>query len=169
MGADNNVCNEKVYSEIYTLHARSVWSFIYFKCGNEEEANDLVQEAFIKLWQNCSKVSKEKSKSFLYTVARNTFYNIVAHKKVILKHKSQFTHKINKETPQFILEENEFRDKLQNAISNLTEKQRTAFLLNRIEGKKYREIAEILDISIKTVEQRMSYALTSLRKEIGNI
>ena len=169
MGADNNVCNEKVYSEIYTLHARSVWSFIYFKCGNEEEANDLVQEAFIKLWQNCSKVTKEKSKSFLYTVARNTFYNIVAHKKVILKHKSQFTHEVNKETPQFILEENEFRDKLQNAINNLTEKQRTAFLLNRIEGKKYREIAEILDISIKTVEQRMSYALTALRKEIGNI
>ena len=67
------------------------------------------------------------------------------------------------------MEENEFKNKLQNAISNLTEGQRTAFLLNRIEGKKYREIAVILEISVKAVEKRMSLALASLRKEIENI
>ena len=169
MENEKNVCNEKIYSEIYSLHAKSVWYFIYFKCGNEEEANDLVQEAFIKLWQNCSKVTKEKSKSFLYTVVRNTFFNIVAHKKVILKHQNQYTHRNNTETPEFILEEKEFKDKLENAINNLTEKQRTAFLLNRIEGKKYREIAEILGVHIKTVEIRMSQALAAIRKEIENI
>ena len=51
----------------------------------------------------------------------------------------------------------------------MSETQRTTFLLSRIEGKKYREIAEILSISIKTVEKRMSQALASLRKEIENL
>ena len=67
------------------------------------------------------------------------------------------------------MEETQFHEKLKNALENLTEAQRTAFLLNRIEGKKYAEIAEMLNISVKSVEKRMSQALATLRKEIGNI
>ncbi len=169
MKKNESVCKEHIYSEIYNSLSKSIWNFIYFKCGNQDEADDLVQEAFIKLWQNCEKVPKEKAKSFLYTVVNNTFLNVVAHKKVILKHQKQFEHYNNEQSPQYIMEENEFNNKLQNALNNLTEGQRTAFLLNRIEGKKYREIAEILEISVKAVEKRMSLALKSLRKEIDNI
>ncbi len=57
-------------------------------------------------------------------------------------------------------------DKLQTAISNLSEAQRTAFLMNRIDGLKYTEIAEALGISVKAVEKRIHKALVSLRKEI---
>ena len=169
MKPNKTVCDEDVYSEVYSEHSKSIWNFIFFKCGNQDEADDLVQEAFIKLWKNCSKVPPEKAKSFLYKVVNNTFLNVVAHKKVILKHQIQFQHYTNEQSPQYIMEENEFKDKLKKAISNLTEGQRTAFLLNRIEGKKYREIAEILEISVKAVEKRMSLALASLRKEIDNI
>jgi len=169
MKTNDSVCQEHIYSKIYTEHSKSIWNFIFFKCGNQDEADDLVQEAFIKLWQNCAKVPQEKAKSFLYTVVNNTFLNVVAHKKVILKHQNQFQHHNNDQSPQYIMEENEFKEKLQKAIGNLTEGQRTAFLLNRIEGKKYREIAEILEISVKAVEKRMSLALKSLRSEIDNI
>jgi len=169
MNSNKNVCDETVYSKVYSEHSKTIWNFIFFKCGNQDEADDLVQEAFIKLWQNCAKVPPEKAKSFLYKVVNNTFLNVVAHKKVILKHQNQYQHINNEQSPQYIMEENEFKNKLQNAISNLTEKQRTTFLLNRIEGKKYREIAVILEISVKAVEKRMSLALASLRKEIENI
>ncbi len=169
MNSNNSVCKEDIYSEIYDEHSKSIWNFIYFKCGDQDEADDLVQEAFIKLWKNCAKVPKEKAKSFLYTVVNNTFLNVIAHKKVILKHQLQYQQHTNEQSPQYIMEENEFKKKLQNAINNLTEGQRTAFLLNRIEGKKYREIAEILNISIKAVEKRMSLALATLRKDIDNI
>ncbi len=60
-------------------------------------------------------------------------------------------------------------EKLKKAINNLSEGQRIAFLMNRVEGKKYREIAEILEISVKAVEKRMSLALIALRKEIDEI
>mgnify|MGYP000244682881 CR=1 FL=1 len=70
------------------------------------------------------------------------------------------------ETPQFILEEKEFMVKLQNTIAELPEDQRTIFLLNRIDKKKYREIAEIQGIAMKTVEKKMSLALKYLEKKL---
>ena len=60
-------------------------------------------------------------------------------------------------------------EKLTRAIDNLSDGQRIAFLMNRVEGKKYREIAEILGISVKAVEKRMSQALKALRKEIEEL
>ncbi|WP_100803253.1 RNA polymerase sigma factor [Ulvibacter sp. MAR_2010_11] len=169
MKESTNVCNESIFNKVYTDFGKPVWRFIYFKCGDKDQADDLVQEAFIKLWQNCAKVPLEKAKSFLYTVANNTFLNEVAHKKVVLKHARLQPHKVNDQSPEFLLEEKQYLKKLENALANLGEAQRTAFLLNRIEGKKYREIAEILGISVKAVEKRMSQALASLRLEIENI
>jgi RNA polymerase sigma factor (sigma-70 family) len=67
------------------------------------------------------------------------------------------------------MEENEYMDRLQRAIENLTEEQRTAFLLNRIEGKKHKEIAEMLGISRKAVEKRIYKALDKIREQIGDI
>ena len=60
-------------------------------------------------------------------------------------------------------------DKYQKALSNLTEEKRVAFLLNRVEGKKHKEIAEILGISRKAVEKRIYTALEQLRQEIDGI
>ncbi len=67
------------------------------------------------------------------------------------------------------MEEQEYMQKYQRALSNLTEGQREAFLLNRIEGKRHKEIAEMLSISVKAVEKRLYGALKSLGKEIDGI
>lgn len=167
--SQENVCNETIFNKIYKDFGKPVWGFIYYKCGDTDQADDLVQEAFIKLWQNCSKVSSDKAKSFLYTVVNNAFLNEIAHKKVVLKHAQLKPTVVNNQSPEYLLEEKQYLNKLENAIAKLTEAQRTAFLLNRIEGKKYKEIADILGISVKAVEKRMSQALASLREEIENI
>jgi len=169
MNNTDNVCKESVYNSLFNKLSPSLYNFIYFKCGDVSQAEDLVQDAFIKLWENCAKIPMPKAKSFLYTVCNNAFLNDYAHKKVVLNYVSSKTHKINEQTPQYLMEEREFGERLQNAIEALTEAQRTAFLMNRIEGKKYSEIAEILGISVKAVEKRMSQALATLRKEIKNI
>lgn len=169
MADTSTVCKESVYNSLFRNLAKPIYHFIYYKCGDEMQAKDLVQEAFIKLWENCHKVPESKAKSFLYTVCNNAFLNEVAHKKVVLRFAEKKQPENNNQSPQFLLEEKEFDTRLQKAIANLTEAQRTAFLLNRIDGKKYREIAGILNISIKAVEKRISQALASLRQEIEHL
>jgi len=67
------------------------------------------------------------------------------------------------------MEEKEFMDKLQNAIADLKEGQREVFLLSRIDKKTYKEIAEMLSISVKAEEKRMTLALKQLRETVGKI
>ena len=164
------VCEEAVFSQFFQSNVKILRNYLLYKFGNEEQANDVSQEAFIKLWENCQEVPLEKAKGFIYKVANNASLNKIAHQKVVLafSQKTNLTQHTN-ESPEFILEHEEFKTKLEKAIQNLTEAQRTAFLLNRIDGKKYSEIAEILEISVKAVEKRISGALSSLRVEIGNI
>ena len=164
-----SVCEEKTYKLIFDSHSKALFNFIYYKCGDSEQAKDIVQEAFIKLWNNCSNVIFDKSKSFLFTVARNLFLDEVAHKKIVLQHKSTLAPDRTDETPEFLMEEKEFMVKLKKAIADLPEKQREVFLLSRIDKKKYSEISDMLGISIKAVEKRMSQALVILRDKIGQV
>ncbi len=160
----DSVCEEKVFHSIFVAQAESLRNFMYYKTGNLQQAEDLMQDAFAKLWENCVKVSLEKAKSFLFTVANNRFLNQVQHKKVVLKFEQHSHTQQTNENPQFLLEEEEFKQRLMAAIAELPEKQREVFLLNRIEKMKYREISELLNISVKAVEKRMHNALKALRK-----
>lgn len=95
--------------------------------------------------------------------------NAVAHEKVVLKYQQTKPKSHTNENPEFLMEENEYLQKLQKALAGLTEAQRTAFLLNRIEGKKHREIAEMLGISTKAVEKRIYSALNKLKEDIKEL
>ena len=142
---------------------------MFYKYGSALNPKDQVQEAFIKLWQNCGKIPPQKAKSFLFTTANNLMLNAYAHQKVVRKFEQQKPKSKTNETPQFLLEEEEYRQKLEKAIASLTEAQRVAFLMNRVEGKRFKEIAELLDISTKAVEKRIYGALKKLRETIEEL
>ena len=166
---NDNICNETVFSSVFNKYSKDLHDFLYYKFGESFNPKDKVQEAFIKLWQNCSKVSPSKAKSFLFTVANNLMLNEAAHQKVVLAYQKIAPKHYTNESPEILMQENEYMQKLQKAISNLTEAQRSAFLLNRIEGKKHKEIAVILDISTKAVEKRIYGALKKLREDIDEL
>jgi len=165
----SNVCEDHIFSEVFKTHSKTVFNFIFYKFGNEEKAHDAVQEAFVKLWQNCAKVSPEKAKSYVYTVANNLYLNVIKAEKVRLKHADSLSNDRTNESPEFLMEEKEYKEKLDNALNALPENQRTTFLLNRIDGKKYAEIAEMEGVSVKAIEKRMHLALKSLREQIEGI
>ena len=166
---EQNLCNDKIFNGFYQKHSRDLYNFMYYKSGDGDQAMDFVQEAFVKIFENCEKIQFSKAKSYLFTTANNLFLNVVKHQKVKLSYaQQQPAEVISGEDPQFVLQEKEYMQQLEDAISELTEAQREVFLLNRIDGKKYREIAEMLEISEKAVEKRMMGALKKLRARLDN-
>jgi len=162
-----DLCDEKQFDIFYKQEVNHVFRFILIKNKNKDEAFDIVQEAFIKIWENCNKFDLLKAKSYLFSIAGNLFLNIKKHEKVVRNYENNSTNLyIDTETPEDTLRQKEFKHKLEKAIGNLTDTSREVFLLNRIEGKKYKEIAKLLDISVKAVEKRMSKALLALRSQI---
>ena len=96
------------------------------------------------------------------------YLNVIKAEKVRLKYADKSL-AISNESPEYILEEKQFHEKLEKALADLPENQRTTFLLNRIDGKKYAEIAEMENISVKAIEKRMHLALKALREKIEGI
>ena len=134
----SDTCDEIIFSSFFKSHVKALRKFLFYKFGNVNQAEDVAQEAFVKLWQNCASVPLEKAKSYVYTVANNSSLNEIAHQKVVLKYEKNFTglDKTN-ESPEYILEEKQFQSKLLKAIENLNEKQRIAFLMHRIDAVSY--------------------------------
>lgn len=169
---NKNICQEKSFQAFFNSNATLLRNFLYYKYGGLNEIDDIVQDAFIKLWHNCSKVTKVTAKSYLFKIAINQSTSLLRHNTVKLKHQKEVKHinrSITNQSPEFILEEKEFQIKLENAISALPDRQREVFLLNRIEKKTYREIAELSNVSVKAIEKLMHKALLKLRHDIKNI
>lgn len=165
----SGTCEEQVYNNLFRKIAPLLRNFLYAKYKHEERANDMVQEAFLTLWKNCSKVLPDLAKAYVFRVAQNQMLKQIDKDKTKEKHIGFIHRDRHNENPEFQLEFTEFDQQVQRAINDLTEGQREVFLLNRIEKKTYAEIAVLLEISQKAVEKRMSKALVSLRQKIGKI
>ncbi len=162
-----SICEEKYYNELFHSYYEPVTNYIYYKCGSLQQAEDIVQSVFVKLWKLCNTILFNKAKSYIYTACNNSFLNEVAHKKVILKHQKSIVNTTDNESPDFLIEVDEFRQKLTDAINKLSVKEREVFLLSRIDKKTYKEIAEITGLTVKAIERRMSKALLELREMLG--
>ncbi|MEM0999414.1 MAG: RNA polymerase sigma factor [Bacteroidota bacterium] len=160
---NSNTLDRVEFRKLFEAHAQHIRNFIYYKCGNVEQAEDIMQETFLRLWREREKIDLEKVKSFLFTVANNLFLDSTRRQKVALKYQQEPVNDRDHESPEHVLEQKEFRARLEGVINALPETQREVFLLNRIEKLTYREIAERLGISVKAVEKRMGKALKRLR------
>ena len=163
-----SICEEKHFNKLFKDHYISVRNYMYYKCGNLDQAEDLVQNAFVELWKKCATVLYEKAKSYIYKACNNSFLNEIAHRKVVLKFELNTTlSDINNVAPDYLMEMDEFQNKLEQAISKLPVKEREVFLLSRIDKKTYKEIAEITGLTVKAIERRMSLALLKLKDMLG--
>jgi RNA polymerase sigma-19 factor, ECF subfamily len=133
-----------------------------------EDAEDIVQETFYKIWKNKNELDENKSiQSYLFTSVRNSCLNILLHKKT----ENQYARLMacvyldnrNEINPHESLVAGDIEKDFQTALESLPSQCRKIFELNRLDGLKYQEIAERLNISIKTVETQMSRALVKIR------
>lgn len=156
------------FKSIFDEYYRPLKNFLYYKLGNIELAEDITQEVFIKAWDKRDGIVKETVRSYLYKIANNLAINHFQSAKNRFEFKLEGHDKPISESPEFVMEKDEFEMRLNSAMERLSEHQRVVFLMNRIDDLTYREIAERLDISVKAVEKRMQGALESLREVISS-
>ncbi|SFC32691.1 RNA polymerase sigma-70 factor, ECF subfamily [Parapedobacter composti] len=164
---ERSVCKEAVFARFFREQVKTLRHFLYYRFGDMERASDVAQEAFAALWQHCDKVPYERAKPYLYSVAYRKMLKVKAHEKVMLTYSKNGNHETESfESPQFLLEEKQFKERLLRAIANLSDAQRQAFLMHRVDKLKYAEIAAVLGISVKAVEKRIHLAMLALKKTL---
>jgi len=158
---------EKVYFDNYNLLCQTVWRFV----KDEEATKDIVQEVFVKYWQRINEIHITESKTaYLRRACINAAINYLKETERRDSRQRNFASESqNKEgdRPDVQLQFSEVSSKLQSAIEDLPPACRAAFFLSRHEGKSYKEIGEILSISINTVEKHIGKALKRLRKGLS--
>lgn len=149
---------------LYKRYFEAIYRFLCQRC-DEDLAKDLTQDIFLRLWETREKLNPEKPvKSFLYRLAVNiSIDHFRKQKRNVIPLSPQNEHSLTTENDDDLV------ITIQNTIAELPEDLRITFNLNRFEGFKYREIADLLGISVKTVESRMSKALKILCEKLGNI
>ncbi len=161
-----NICDKFRFSKLYDSYAQNLSNILYYKYGDLLNPSDKVQDAFIKLWENCAKVAPEAAKSYLYTVANNMMLNEVKHQHVVLKHHQVKPKDYTNESPEFVLRKKEFLKRYETVLSNLKEEERVAFLLSKVDGKTHKEVAELLGITKKVAEHRIYAAFNKLKEQL---
>ncbi len=155
---------EKEYNECVKLYADNVYRFILKNLRNEEDAKDVVQGAFEKMWVNRLQVDNLKCKSFLFTVAYNTMIDhIRKNKRIVLK--DDFGETAIGSNHQ----QHNSKRILQEALSKLSEKERSLVMLKDYEGYNYAEIGEITGLNESQVKVYLHRARLQLREYIVKV
>jgi RNA polymerase sigma-70 factor (ECF subfamily) len=162
--AGEDVCAPEVFNGIFLKLAPLLRNFLIYKFRFAAHAEDLVQEAFTVLWENCARVSPPLAKAYLYKVALNASLKRIQKEKLQSNATGINLEIVDHEDPVFKIEHQELAVKLQSAIAALPEGQREVFLMNRMDKLTYLEIADTLGVSVKSVEKRMHKALLKLRE-----
>jgi len=143
------------------------YAFNYLK--DSDEAEETVQDVMVKLWENRAQIETiQNIKSYLFRSVTNRCLNRIKHEAVKQMHRNESLFNSKSETSALQnLEKNELEKSIQNALNHLPEQCRRAFELSRFNEMSYKEIAETMEISIKTVENHIGKALKIMRNELA--
>lgn len=136
--------------------------------NSKSEAEDIVEDFFVRILENRKNIRIENSvKSYFIRSIHNRCLDYIAHQKVIANHELyQKTMMSEDDFQEYDLIDAELREQIDKVIKNLPDGIRETFILNRFEGLSYQQIANRENISVKTVEYRISKSLGILRKEL---
>jgi RNA polymerase sigma-70 factor (ECF subfamily) len=138
------------------------FAFLYLK--SKEQAEEVVCDVFTKIWIKRSEISiRENIKSYLYKSIRNAIVSYFRTKKNLINQGLDNLDKKDLTTPETLLLNRELEENIQKLLGGLSQKAGLVFRMKKIDGLKYKEIAEILDISEKTVENHITKAVKQIK------
>lgn len=161
--------DQKAFEMIFKTLYQPLCQYAYSFLNDRNEAEEVVQNTFIKMWEKRTELNVQSSlKAYLYSMVRNGSLNRLKHERVKRIHASQQL--IVVETARALVDEkvqaHDLESKIFDAMKALPEQCRLVFQLSRFEELKYQEIADQLQISVKTVENHMGKALKLMREQL---
>jgi RNA polymerase sigma-70 factor (family 1) len=163
--------DQHAYRELFTSLYNYLFHFARTLVKSKESAEEIVSDVFIRIWEKRKELDKiDNLKVYLYVSTRNTAFNYIEKQKrnataPIVEFSAAFA-SVQLDPEQLLIRADTLA-LLQRAIDQLPPKCRTIFKLVKQDGLKYREVAEILDISVKTVENQLAIALDKIGKTVS--
>lgn len=161
--------DEVAFENVFRNYYSRLCSYAYTMLNDSEEAEEMVQNTFIVLWENRESIDIHTSlKSYLYRAVHNSCLNRIKHLKVRKEHSAYVLHTQEEEieSTSHTVMGNELQQQINIAIEQLPPQCKRVFTLSRFENLTYAEIAAQLDISVKAVDKQMVRALRILREQL---
>lgn len=159
----------KAFEKLFDRHHKKLYLFLYRLLNSKEDAEEIVQDTFIKIWEKRAEfIEGYPFESFLFKIAKNAFLNLNrkrVNRKIVESHLEFLTEITSGSTDEYVIF-NETKAIVNTIIDNLPPKRKEIFLLRRIEGLSRQEIADKLDISIITVDSQLLKANKYLKEEL---
>lgn len=163
----NNRNEEEKFEQLFKTYYPQLCRYAYIIIRDADQAEEIVQEFFFRYWINRKKLAIRLSlKSYMYRSVRNASIRYLQHRQTVAKHMQEVSANSNIAYPTDGIESNELRNIIEQTLGSLPERSRKAFTLSRIHGLKYKEIASLLTVSIKTVEADITKALAAFRENL---
>jgi RNA polymerase sigma-70 factor, ECF subfamily len=159
--------DEQIFEELFKAYYAPMCDYCMRYVPDMDMAEEIVQDLFFKLWLRREEVNINTSiKSYLFTAMRNLALNRISQLKIHDRYHQfvEFQQKTDIDYPTDLMEEQDMERIMKQALATLPPKRREIFEMSRFENLKYTEIAEKLNLSVKTVESQMTRALDQLRK-----
>lgn len=161
--------DETAFEMIFKTYYEPLCNYAFTFILDRDEAEEIVQTTFLNVWEKRRTISIETSfKAYLYRAVRNSCLNVIKHANIKRKHAAEtifVSDKSHEAVSQSVIS-SELDQKIGDALLVLPEQCRLVFKMSRFEELKYAEIAEQLNISIKTVENQIGKALKIMREEL---
>jgi RNA polymerase sigma-70 factor (ECF subfamily) len=154
------------FKSLFDEYFDAIRGYIYYRSGDAEASTDIAQETFMKVWEKQFSPEPGKIKGLLYKIAGDLFISRYRKDVSAINYRKSLSFEPNEQTPEDKLQYKELKRVYEEALERMNEKQRTVFLMSRMEELKYSEIAERLGLSVKAVEKRMSNAIAFLKEEL---
>lgn len=161
--------DESAFEQVFKTYYKNLHAYALTMVKDEDQAEECVQQVFYKLWERSESLSFSGSiAAYLYRAVHNESLNYLKHLKVRSNHQMHVVHRMKNEADHGSgkMMTRELETRFKEALNDLPEQCRTIFQMSRFEELKYREIADKLDISVKTVENQMGKALKILRAKL---
>jgi RNA polymerase sigma-70 factor (ECF subfamily) len=160
----------KAFDQFYGQYSQRLYGFAFSMLKNKEDAKEIVQETFLKLWKKREELDSSYSlKSFLFSISYNLTIDLLRKRTQDIGFQNYLKDHFNAEAPRTdeLAHFNELNDALVKLVNELPSQRRKVYLMSREEGLSHQEIAGKLGITIKTVENHINLALKFLREKLG--